>query len=176
MSISFTPTCKPLGTIACNNAFRLVRKIRTHKPHERFQRQSSLLQVAHTDQYPGCVRTKHEVKMRTTALRPLRTGRKTQKIGPKWTENWPKFALLDTRDRFRKRVGIIPTGFHVAWNSLISGHIFILIPWMQQRKASPWMADYVARRRNPAGGSFVHKKANQYVIIKVSVNSNVGLR
>ena len=134
MSISFTPTCKPLGTIACNNALRLVRQIRTRKPPERFQRQSSLLQVAHTPGYPGWVRTNREVKMRTTALRPLRTGRKTQKIGPKWTENWSKFALLDTRDRFRKRVGVTQSGCWVVQKTLILQGFSALAIWKNQRK------------------------------------------
>jgi len=44
--------------------------------------------------------------MRTTKLKPLKTGRKVPKINPKWTDNYPKYTLLDTRNRSCKRVGI----------------------------------------------------------------------
>ena len=53
------------------------------------------------------VRTKREVKMRTRALRPVRQERNRHILGPKLTVIDLYSPLVDTRDRFGKRVGII---------------------------------------------------------------------
>ena len=46
--------------------------------------------------------------MRTHALRPVRQERKRHILGPKLTVIATYSPLVDTRDRFGKRVGIIP--------------------------------------------------------------------
>ena len=57
--------------------------------------------------FSGGVRTKREVKMRTRALRPVRQERNRRILGPKLTVTDRYSPLVDTRDRFGKRVGII---------------------------------------------------------------------
>ena len=82
--------------------------------------------------YPGWVRTNCEVKMRTTALIPLKIGGKVQRINPKWTDNCPNCTLLDTRNRSCKRVGIRNFVPNCPGNPVISGFLGIfLFEWLQ---------------------------------------------
>ena len=70
--------------------------------------------------------------MRTTALNLQKTGRKVQKIHPKWTDNCPKSTLLDTRNRSCKRVGIRNFVPNYPGNPVISGFSGIfLFEWLQ---------------------------------------------
>ena len=64
--------------------------------------------------------------MRTRALRPVRQERNRRILGPKLTVTDRYSPLVDTRDRFGKRVGIIPNNSKVPESPVIArvfGHL-----------------------------------------------------
>lgn len=58
--------------------------------------------------------------MRTRALRPVRQERNRHILGPKLTVIDLYSPLVDTRDRFGKRVGVIPTISQNFHNSILA--------------------------------------------------------